>query len=125
MRSLRKFRANLYCRTPPLRSNIFVIENGRKSDFSPATNLTTSLLDVASYRDFWYYFMGESRKPGKNGDFLTPRNERVSHAGLGDQPSSPGTSSSKEGNVMRSLLGSCVRFVLVAGPARNVRSHGT
>ena len=46
------------------------------------------------------------------------------HAGLGDQSSSPGTSSSTIGNGMRNLLGSCVRAFLVAGPARSSRSHG-
>ena len=34
------------------------------------------------------------------------------------------TSSSKKGDGMRNLLGSCVRTLLVAGPATSSRSHG-
>ena len=50
---------------PTLTPNIFVTENGRKSDFPPARNPTTSPFDVLSYGDFGFISWGNQEK--KNG----------------------------------------------------------
>ena len=54
----------LFFLRPTVKSSLFVIENGRKSDFPQAKTLTTSLFDVPPFRYFvifiFNFFMGES-----------------------------------------------------------------
>ena len=52
----------LFLLMPTVMRYFFVIENGRKSDFPQAKNLTTSLFDVPPFRHFviLIFFMGES-----------------------------------------------------------------
>ena len=104
-----------------LRSIIFVIENGSKSDFPPAKNPTTSSFDVLSYGDFGFISWGGQEKQNRtqilNSTTRTSDPRRVGRLTFI-------TSSSKKGNGMRNLLGSCVRAFLVAGLARSSRSHG-
>ena len=69
---------------------IFVIENGRMSDFSPGKK--SHHIDRYSMRYrfmIWVFFMRESGKTEHNSDFQLHRQERVIHARLGNQPSSP------------------------------------
>ena len=91
---------------------VFVIENGRKSDFRQAKKITTSSFDVPPYRDFVslvIFHGGISRKI---------RTVLLGFEVDGKRRSAPRRVERSSG--MRYLLGTCVR--LVAGPARSSRS---
>ena len=106
---------------PTLTPNIFVTENGRKSDFPPARNPTTSSFDQLSYGDFGFISWGNEEKQNKT-QILNSTTRTSDPCRVGR--STFIASSSKKGNGMRNLLGSCVRAFLFAGPARSSRSHG-
>ena len=100
---------------------IFVIENGRKSDFPPAKNPTTSSFDAISYGDFGFICWGNQEKKNRS-QILNSTTRTSDPCWVGR--STFITSSWKKGNGMRNLLGSCVRAFLVSRPARSSRSHG-
>ena len=76
---------------------------------------------MPSYGDFGFISWGNQEKQNKTQIFnSTTRTSDPCRVGR----STFITSSSKQGNGMRNLLGSCVRAFLVAGPARSSRSHG-